>query len=580
MLSVIVYGRNDNHGYNMHKRIAISLNCIAETLTHENDEILYVDYNTSSDLPTVIEAIQDTLTEKAKKLTRVFRVPPEVHEFFKDKTHAQVNEPLARNIAVRRSNPKNRWILSTNTDMVFTPLDDTKSLSDIVSKLEDGFYELARFDVPEPLWESLDRKDPINIIAKFREWGKSLHLNEVVYGNPIIKYDAPGDFQLVLREDIFHIDGFDEEMILGWHVDSNLCKRMYLYRGEVKSLQDSVHGYHCNHTRMSGWMHSTKRVENSIEKFFEKVSVPTLESQENWGLFNKAIEEIKVGQNDPTTNFPKIISSLITPMKENYTESFYNKNGYDKIYYSTEHVLPFLLEQFLNIPKGSNILYIGCNQFMLDKIEEFCSKYPSGHNLYYQQTISEEKEIAEQNLGYKLKPKLATKIALKDISAKIDFIVFDFGIDKKSLKDYTSIEFVRKTIDFQTFLLTLLAGQRFKKITKVICVNVHNTRYYKNVKKFLNPIQNPYCSGIMVGHIANNRAITKQFYKDILLRRITRLINKGNFLLLLIFFPIIFIFYFLKYKFTCFIKLFSLSKKRRDSVKKISKLILTKQIIL
>ena len=33
MLSVILYGRNDSYGYNLHKRAAISLNCIAEMLS-------------------------------------------------------------------------------------------------------------------------------------------------------------------------------------------------------------------------------------------------------------------------------------------------------------------------------------------------------------------------------------------------------------------------------------------------------------------------------------------------------------------------------------------------------------------
>src|SRR5271154_3013000 len=77
MISVIVYGRNDAHGYNLHKRAAISLNCIAEMLSHAGDEILFVDYNTPNDLPTFIEAIYDTLTSKAKSLLRVFRVRPE-----------------------------------------------------------------------------------------------------------------------------------------------------------------------------------------------------------------------------------------------------------------------------------------------------------------------------------------------------------------------------------------------------------------------------------------------------------------------------------------------------------------------
>ena len=62
MISVILYGRNDSHGYNLPKRAAISLNCIAEVLSDPDDEILFVDYNTPDDLPTYIEAVYDTLT--------------------------------------------------------------------------------------------------------------------------------------------------------------------------------------------------------------------------------------------------------------------------------------------------------------------------------------------------------------------------------------------------------------------------------------------------------------------------------------------------------------------------------------
>ena len=33
MFSVILYGRNDSHGYNLHKRAAISFNALAEVMS-------------------------------------------------------------------------------------------------------------------------------------------------------------------------------------------------------------------------------------------------------------------------------------------------------------------------------------------------------------------------------------------------------------------------------------------------------------------------------------------------------------------------------------------------------------------
>src|SRR5579863_9633987 len=129
-ISIVLYGRNDNYGYNLHKRAALSLNCMAEVLTDSSDEILFVDYNTPDGLPTFPEAIQDTLTRRARKMLRILRVRPLIHERYKAKTHLVALEPVARNVAVRRSNSANRWILSTNTDMIFVP-QGSISLSDI-----------------------------------------------------------------------------------------------------------------------------------------------------------------------------------------------------------------------------------------------------------------------------------------------------------------------------------------------------------------------------------------------------------------------------------------------------------------
>src|SRR5579859_6091260 len=121
MISIVLYGRNDNYGYNLHKRAALSFNCMAELLTDDDDEILFVDYNTPDDFPTFPEAIQDTLTQRARHILRILRVRPRVHERFQSKTHLLALEPVARNVAVRRSCAANRWILSTNTDMIFVP---------------------------------------------------------------------------------------------------------------------------------------------------------------------------------------------------------------------------------------------------------------------------------------------------------------------------------------------------------------------------------------------------------------------------------------------------------------------------
>jgi hypothetical protein len=89
----------------------------------------------------------------------------------------------------------------------------------------------------------------------------------------------PGDFQLVQRSDLFEIDGFDERMILGWHVDSNLAKRLSLRCGPVASLIEHVFCYHCDHTRQATSIHSRERLRNDPDFFVDQIARPDLAEQ-------------------------------------------------------------------------------------------------------------------------------------------------------------------------------------------------------------------------------------------------------------------------------------------------------------
>ena len=123
----------------------------------------------------------------------------------------------------------------------------------------------------------------------------SASLGEIVTSHEEIRFDAPGDFQLVLRDEFFAIDGFDEEMVLGWHVDSNLSKRMLLRRGSIESLEEHIAGYHCNHQRTLTVYHDTG-LANDLGRFFREVEVVALPRQrETWGLADEDLEVVPVG---------------------------------------------------------------------------------------------------------------------------------------------------------------------------------------------------------------------------------------------------------------------------------------------
>ena len=340
MISIIVYGRNDQYGYNLHKRAAISLNCLSELL-NPSDELIFVDYNSADDRPTFPEAIADTLTPRARDLLRILRVRPKIHGRYAALTHLAVVEPIARNIGIRRSNPDNRWILSTNADNVLV-LRHSADLASLVRDLPVGLYHTPRFEVPEGLWESFDRADPQSIISDLRTQGRAGRLNEVVYGQEMNLFDGPGDFQLVERTALLEIDGFDERMLRGWHVDSNLAKRLSLRYGAAKSLLEHVYCYHCDHMRHVTAAHTFDYASNDSDRFVDDIDRPDLPEQRDiWGCAEDEIEEIHLSA-DSSYRYRDALRSLVSPLDDEFIETHFTPPYYDHGDYDPQRILLFL----------------------------------------------------------------------------------------------------------------------------------------------------------------------------------------------------------------------------------------------
>jgi hypothetical protein len=369
MISILLYGRNDSYGYNLHKRVAISINCMAEVLDGPDDEIIFVDYNTPDDFPSMIEAIQDTLTQRAKSLVKVVRVRPLDHFPFAEKTHLKALEPHARNAGLRRSNPRNRWVLSTNTDMIFVPRTG-KTLTSIVEGLPDGHYGIPRFELPETLWESLDRLNPIETIEKVGRWGWEYHLNEVALSDPPIMFDAPGDFQLMLRQDLFDIDGFDESMLLGWHVDSNIAKRLSIRHGNVQDLSSSLFGYHCDHTRQVTPMHKKNAPANDLAKFAYGITRAELEVQRaSWGFNANAIEVFSL-EDSVHQRFTNALTSITEKPQAELTFSSYTIEGTDSSSITAQHRAPFIADLVSSLPRQTSLYWVGAKDKNFALVEE------------------------------------------------------------------------------------------------------------------------------------------------------------------------------------------------------------------
>lgn len=478
MISIILYGRNDNHGYNYHKRLAISLNCIAEVLSNPQDEIIFVDYNTPNELPTILEAIQDTLTDKAKSRIRILRVRPSHHKQFLNRTTLPLLEPIARNIAIRRSNPSNRWILSTNVDMIFVPDDPKTSLTEIVAGLKDGFYILPRLELPENFWElSLERSQPQKNISFLRENSGTLHLNTIIRKEGFIQYDNPGDFQLMLREDIFTMGGFDEEMLKGWHVDSNLNKRMSLLNKQGDSLEHLLKSYHCNHTHQESFLHSKHRTQNDWNRFVSSDKLTPILNQPNWGLAQEKIEEIFLQTSKATAHLQAVLSCLENSSKKNH-EYLVSPATYNSLTYSSSRIFIYLSDHLCNLPENSSIAYFGYNPQLLSLLETY---------------------FKNRNWPVKI---FCPKDESEAVSASL--YIFDFGFDElsplgqaiqSSPKGYLEGRHKLKAV-MKSFFKFL----SYQPKNKIIGINVTHTDMNVIFSKHLSVYLNAYITGISYGY--------------------------------------------------------------------------------
>ena len=504
MFSVIVYGRNDSHGYNLHKRAAISFNAIAEVMSDPDDEILFVDYNTPDDHPTFPEAIHDTLTEKAKKVMRVFRVRPEQHVHLKSKTHLVALESQSRNIALRRSNPRNRWVLYTNTDMLLVPREEGESLSTILASVPDGFYQIPRFELPEMLWEAaFDRRDPAGNLTKLREWAVRFHLNQVVHNFMPMKYDALGDFQAALREDMFAIHGFDEEMLLGWHCDSNLAARLALYRGRVETLIDRVFGYHCDHTRVAAANNKGRQTKmNDQDRFIWDVTTPYLPAQaETWGWPDVEIEEIRLDRDTSYERYTAGLAAAMEPAAEPYRTTSLEWQLYEDLSYDLLHTLPFVCDQVLTYPRSTAVMLVAGRP-------EFASRFASawrGMGFTGPVLVPDEcKSIVEES-------PYVERGAFAQLLGRTDLFVFEFGLLTQQPHELvrtgrlaSPLDRARLKIVARLFAAaaateaeTRPSGRRLPR--RFIGVNVIYNKFWPLFTDYVGANINPFCSQVLAG---------------------------------------------------------------------------------
>lgn len=401
VISIIAYGRNDNYSYNLVKRTALAFNCLAEVLTND-DEIIFVDYNTPDHLPTLPEFIWDTLTDKALRLVKVIRISAGLHELIKKDSPLPILENVSRNAAIVRSNPKNRWILSTNPDVLLVLSSRWQNLAELLRNAKDSFYEMPRMDIPESVWSSLHRTDPRTNIRILRDWLIS-NRAAVAETSPdwqfqkYILFDAPGDFQLAPREYFVRLRGFDEAMNKYFHSDSNLAKRMWLLNGgRTDHLLGELWVLHQDHYLSGEWAKTvTSIAHNDLSTHVARQNVIEANGA-NWGLqdvplpmflLSERITRERIGFSD----LPASINGDL-PMSQEVdwrTESLYRL-----CHYQPEVLTLYLRESLRVAPPDSLLVYVGQNAATSELIRRLWESIsPSGSPVCDLSAVAEKEEI-------------------------------------------------------------------------------------------------------------------------------------------------------------------------------------------
>ena len=266
--SVILSSRNDNYGGNLHKRTTMALTSLIE----HHDEVIFVDWKTVNG-EGVISNIKHNLPHTGK--LKVIQVSKELlNSKYPHLAKYTMIESIGRNIGIRRT--QNDFIVSTNIDIVTTPLD--------FGTLDTGsFYTVPRRDVDEKFHLSFsDYQSLYNHLSSNRD---SFRAKERI-DNENDRWsliNCCGDYQIGHRDTWFKMKGFEESVLFGCGIDTNVMKKASFY-SDIKVLDHYI--FHLNHGK-NGDRDEDESVppmsdQNSIIRDFTETTNP-----DDWGMYNE-----------------------------------------------------------------------------------------------------------------------------------------------------------------------------------------------------------------------------------------------------------------------------------------------------
>jgi len=266
--TAILPSRNDNYGDNLSHRASMSLSSMIES----HDEVVFVEWKIKNN-DSLFSSIKNKLPHQGK-LKYVPVSSCFLKEHYSDIYQYTIIESIARNIAIRRAS--NDYIISTNIDILVNDLN-----KNILS--ENTFFTVPRRDIPQDVHLQFD--DYQDLHKHINRDKDSFRPKERINSKDDIwsLINCCGDYQIGHRNVWYKMKGFEESILFGCGIDTNVMKKASFF-SQIKVLDHYI--FHLNHGKNSQIDNDEIQPpisnQNSIIRDFIESSNP-----DTWGMSDK-----------------------------------------------------------------------------------------------------------------------------------------------------------------------------------------------------------------------------------------------------------------------------------------------------
>jgi hypothetical protein len=276
VLSIILTGRNDEHGSDFRARFFRTIQFNAQQLAARGipHEFVFVEWAPAADRPRLLDLIADQVPDVDPRTLRWIVVDPRYQDALAQNPRLQYLEFVAKNVGIRRA--AGEFVLATNCDVILSRR--------VLDVLEAGtleprtLYRARRYDLKMGLdvtdmeWALLE--DPANLELKAKRL------------KPPLLSGGAGDFLLLDRESFHVLRGFNEVYrVARIAIDRNFLVKAFSSGLNIVDIGGPV--YHFGHVgsyRASRKLFEGREAEAPWgNKRWHSQGV-VYENPENWGL--------------------------------------------------------------------------------------------------------------------------------------------------------------------------------------------------------------------------------------------------------------------------------------------------------